>query len=228
VLDRPNPNAFVDGPVMQKEFMSYVGMHPIPIAYGLTIGELGMMINGEGWLADKKKCDMEVVRLRNWKHSDPYVLPVRPSPNLPNDQAIRLYPSICLFEGTVISLGRGTEMPFQILGNPELKDMPFQFTPVSIKGVSNNPPQENKLCFGIDLRNAPTRRSIDLRYLLDFYKAYPDKEKFFIPYFEKLAGTKALRQQIKNGLSEDEIKKSWAPDLEKYKVMRKKYLLYAD
>jgi uncharacterized protein YbbC (DUF1343 family) len=228
VLDRPNPNAFVDGPIMQKEFMSFVGMHPIPIAYGLSIGELGMMINGEGWLAEKKKCNLEVVKLRNWKHSDPYAIPVRPSPNLPNDQAIRLYPSICLFEGTQISLGRGTEMPFQVLGNPNLLNMPFEFKPVSIKGVSTSPPQENKLCRGIDLRAAPTKREIDLSYLLDFYRAYPDKEKFFIPYFEKLAGTKALRKQIIDGLSAAEIKKSWAADLEKYSVMRKKYLLYPD
>jgi uncharacterized protein YbbC (DUF1343 family) len=155
-------------------------------------------------------------------------LPVQPSPNLPNDQAIRLYPSICLFEGTVISLGRGTPTPFQILGNPELKGMPFQFTPVSIKGVSNNPPQENKLCYGIDLRNTVTKRSIDLGYLLNFYKAYPHKEKFFIAYFEKLAGTKMLRQQIQDGLSEEQIKNSWQPDLDKYKVMRAKYLLYPD
>ncbi len=228
VLDRPNPNAFVDGPIMEKEFMSYVGLHPIPVAYGLTIGELGMMINGEGWLTNKKKCNMEVVPLRNWKHSDPYVLPVRPSPNLPNDQAIRLYPSICFFEGTQISVGRGTEMPFQVLGSPNLLNMPFEFKPVSIKGVSTSPPQENKLCRGIDLRTVPTKREIELDYLLDFYKAYPDKEKFFIPYFEKLTGTKTLRQQIKDGLSAAEIKKSWTTGLEKYKVMRKKYLLYGE
>jgi uncharacterized protein YbbC (DUF1343 family) len=171
---------------------------------------------------------MEVMPLKNWKHSDPYVLPVRPSPNLPNDQAIRLYPSICLFEGTAISLGRGTPMPFQVLGNPDLKNMPFDFTPVSIKGVSNNPPQENKLCHGIDLRQAQTKRTIDLSYILSFYKAFPDKEKFFIPYFEKLAGTSALRQQIKDGFNEEEIRKSWAPDLAKYKTMRKKYLLYGE
>lgn len=228
ILDRPNPNAFVDGPLMQKEFMSYVGMHPIPIAYGLTIGELSLMINGEGWLDGKRKCDLEVIKLQDWKHSDPYALPVRPSPNLPNDQAIRLYPSICLFEGTQISVGRGTAMPFQILGNPELKDMPFEFTPVSIKGVTNNPPQENKLCHGIDLRTATTKRFIDLSYLLSFYKAYPDKEKFFIPYFEKLAGTASLRKQIKDGWSEEQIRKSWEPDLKKYKEVRKKYLLYTE
>ncbi len=228
ILDRPNPNAFVDGPLMQKEFMSYVGMHPIPIAYGLTIGELSLMINGEGWLDGKRKCDLEVIKLQNWKHSDPYALPVRPSPNLPNDQAIRLYPSICLFEGTQISVGRGTAMPFQILGNPELKHMPFEFTPVSIKGVTNNPPQENKLCYGIDLRTATTKRFIDLSYLLSFYRAYPDKEKFFIPYFEKLAGTASLRKQVKDGWNEEQIRKSWEPDLKKYKEMRKKYLLYTE
>ena len=226
ILDRPNPNGYVDGPIMQPEFKSFVGMHPIPIVHGLTIGEIAQMINGEGWLKGKQKCSIDIIKLKNWKHADPYVLPIRPSPNLPNDQAIRLYPSICLFEGTVISLGRGTPMPFQVLGNPELKEMKFQFTPVSIKGVTNNPPQENKLCYGIDLRSVPTARKIDLHYLIDFYNAYPEKEKFFIPYFEKLAGTATLRQQIKAGLTEAQIRESWKEGLEKYREMRKKYLLY--
>ena len=201
-------------------------MHAIPIAHGLTVGELSQMINGEGWLTGKLKCDVEIIKLKNWKHTDEYVLPMRPSPNLPNNQAVKLYPSICLFEGTVISLGRGTPFPFQVLGNPELKNMDYQFTPVTIKGVANNPPHENKLCYGIDLRNVPVERKIDLSYLFTMYKAYPDKEKFFLPYFDILAGTTALKQQIKDGLTEDQIRETWKNDLDKYKEMRKKYLLY--
>ena len=226
ILDRPNPHGYVDGPMMQPEYKSFVGMHPIPVVHGLTMGEIAQMINGEGWLKNKVKCHIDIIKLKNWKHDDAYELPIKPSPNLPNNQAVRLYPSICFFEGTVISLGRGTTTPFQILGNPELKTMGFQFMPLSIKGVSINPPQENKLCYGIDLRLVSVPRRIDLHYLLDFYKAYPDKEKFFIPYFEKLAGTAALRQQIKDGLTEEQIRESWRSELNNYKKMRKKYLLY--
>ena len=226
ILDRPNPHGYVDGPMMQPEYKSFVGMHPIPVVHGLTMGEIAQMINGEGWLKNKVKCHIDIIKLKNWKHDDAYELPIKPSPNLPNNQAVRLYPSICFFEGTVISLGRGTATPFQILGNPELKTMGFQFMPLSIKGVSINPPQENKLCYGIDLRLVSVPRRIDLHYLLDFYKAYPDKEKFFIPYFEKLAGTAALRQQIKDGLTEEQIRESWRSELNNYKKMRKKYLLY--
>ncbi|CAN5447001.1 DUF1343 domain-containing protein [soil metagenome] len=227
VLDRPNPNGnYVDGPILKPAFKSIVGLHPIPIVHGLTIGEIAKMINEEGWLEKKMKCKLEIVKLKNWKHSDEYPLPVRPSPNLPNDQAIRLYPSICLFEGTVISLGRGTPMPFQVLGNPLLKDMPFQFIPISIKGFSTEPPLKNQLCYGIDLRNLKAERKLDLSYLLKFYAAYPDKDKFFLPYFEKLAGTEVLRQQIKDGLTEGQIRASWKAGLEEFKALRKKYLLY--
>ncbi len=227
VLDRPNPNGnYVDGPVLKLAFRSMIGLHPIPIVHGMTIGEIAGMINNEGWLEGKKKCDLTVIKLKNWKHSDTYSLPVPPSPNLPNDQAIRLYPSICLFEGTVISLGRGTPMPFQVLGNPELKSMPFQFTPIPIKGFSIHPPLENKLCYGIDLRNVPVERKLDLSYLLTFYKAYPDKDKFFIPYFDKLAGTEVLKQQIKDGLTEKQIRESWQEGLKQFVAMREKYLLY--
>ena len=226
ILDRPNPNAFVDGPLNTTPFKSFVAMHPIPIAHGLTVGELAHMINGEGWLTNKLKCDVDVVKLKNWKHSDDYLLPIKPSPNLPNNQAIRLYPSLCLFEGTVISLGRGTQSPFQVLGNPELKNMQYQFTPVTIKGVATKPPHENKICFGLDLRNVSVSRKIDLSYLLQLYKAYPDKEKFFLPYFDILAGTTVLKQQIIDGLTEEEIRMSWKKDLDIYNEMRKKYLLY--
>ncbi len=227
VLDRPNPNgSYVDGPLMQPTFKSIIGLHPIPVVHGLSIGEIAGMINEEGWLEGKKKCNLHVVKMKNWKHSDEYSLPVRPSPNLPNDQAIRLYPSICFFEGTVISLGRGTPFPFQVLGNPELKGMPFEFTPVPIKGFTVHPPQENKLCYGIDLRTVRVERKLDLSYLLKFYQLYPDKEKFFLPYFEKLAGTDVLRRQIKDGLTEEEIRDSWKGDLDAFKVKRAKYLLY--
>lgn len=226
ILDRPNPNAFVDGPVNEKPFQSFVAMHPIPIAHGLTVGELALMINGEGWLADKLQCEIEIIRTKNWKHADEYALPVGPSPNLPNNHAIRLYPSICLFEGTVISLGRGTPFPFQVLGNPELKSMPFTFTPVTIKGVAVKPPHENKVCYGIDLRTEKPEDKINLNYLFRMYNAYPYKDKFFIPYFDILAGTTTLKQQIKDGLTEEQIRASWEPRLGEYKEMRKKYLLY--
>jgi uncharacterized protein YbbC (DUF1343 family) len=227
VLDRPNPNSsYVDGPVLEPAFKSFVGMHPIPVVHGLTIGEIAQMINGEGWLDGQKKCALEIITLKNWKHTDEYSLPVKPSPNLPNDQAIKLYPSLCLFEGTVISVGRGTQMPFLVLGNPELKNMPFQFTPVSIKGMSTNPPQENKLCYGIDLRHVKVERKFDLKYLLEFYSAYPDKEKFFISSFDRLAGNATLKQQIKDGLKEEQIRESWKKDLDAYKEKRLHYLLY--
>ncbi|NOT74249.1 MAG: DUF1343 domain-containing protein [Cyclobacteriaceae bacterium] len=227
ILDRPNPNGnYVDGPILEPALKSIIGLHPIPIVHGMTVGEIAGMINEEGWLENKKKCALKVITIKNWKHADEYLLPVPPSPNLPNNQSIRLYPSICLFEGTVISLGRGTPMPFQVLGNPELKEMPFQFTPVPIKGFSLHPPQEGKLCYGIDLRAVRVDRKLDLSYLLKFYQAYPDKEKFFIPYFDKLAGTNTLKQQIKDGLTEAQIRESWKKGLEEFKVKREKYLLY--
>lgn len=227
ILDRPNPNgSYVDGPVRKPEFKYFLRMHPLPIVHGLTVGELAQMINGEGWLVGGKKCELTILPIKNWSHQDEYSLPVRPSPNLPNDLAIRLYPSLCLFEQTVISVGRGTTMQFQVLGNPELKDMKFQFTPVSMKGISNTPPHENKLCYGEDLRSVKAERKFDPSYLLKFYKLYPDKEKFFLTYFDNLAGTKELRQQIVNGLTENQIRASWEPELSQYKEMRKKYLLY--
>ena len=226
ILDRPNPNgSYVDGPIREVELKSFVGMDPTPITHGLTIGEFAQMINGEGWLESKRKCELEIIKIKNWKHIDDYSLPVRPSPNLPNDQAIRLYPSLCLFEGTVISVGRGTPTPFQILGNPDLKNMSFSFTPVPIKGYSTDPPQKDKLCFGLDLRKVIPARKVDLNYLLSLYQKYPDKEKFFLPYFDKLAGTTQLKKQIKEGLTEEQIRKSWKPGLNQFKAKRKKYLL---
>lgn len=227
VLDRPNPNGhYVDGPILEREHQSFVGMHPIPIVHGLTIGELALMINGEGWLTGGRTCNLEVIPVKNWKHADFYSLPVKPSPNLPNDQAIKLYPSTCLFEGTVLSLGRGTPMPFQVIGHPDLKEMPFQFTPVSIEGMSKNPPLENKICYGLDLRNVPVKPQLDLSYLIRFYTAFPDKDKFFNNYFEKLAGTTKLREQIKQGLTEEQIRESWQTGLREFNSKRQKYLLY--
>ena len=227
VLDRPNPNAsYVDGPILQPALKSFVGMHPIPITHGMTIGEYALMINGEGWLEDGVRCELEIVKMKNWKHDDEYSLPVKPSPNLPNDQAVRLYPSICLFEGTNISLGRGTQMPFLVLGSPELKDMPFTFTPIPIKGMSLEPPLKNKLCYGMDLREVNVERKVDLKYVLTFYKMYPDKEHFFTKYFDTLAGTTELKQQIKDGLTEDQIRVSWQAGLTEFKTKRSKYLLY--
>jgi uncharacterized protein YbbC (DUF1343 family) len=228
VLDRPNPNgSYVDGPVLlDSTLKSFVGMHPIPIVHGLTVGELAQMINGEGWLEGKKKCNLEIITLKNYTHQTFYSLPIKPSPNLPNDQAIALYPSTCLFEGTVLSVGRGTQHPFEYIGHPDLKNQPFQFTPISIDGMAKKPLHENKICFGLDLSKEKTGKEISLKYLIQLYQQFPDKEKFFISYFDKLAGTKLLKEQIKKGMTEKQIKATWKKDLEKYRGMRKKYLIY--
>lgn len=227
ILDRPNPNGhYVDGPMRVPELKSFVGMHPIPIVHGLTVGELARMINGEGWLGNGVTCDVDIIPVKNWKHDDFYPLPVKPSPNLPNDQAVRLYPSLCLFEGTVISVGRGTQKPFLIIGNPKFKDMDFSFTPRAIPGMSNYPPHENKTCFGLDLSEVDVKPRIDLSYLLDFYNRYPDKEKFFIGSFDRLAGTPVLKEQIKKGFTEAQIRESWREGLDGYRGMREKYLMY--
>lgn len=227
ILDRPNPNGhYVDGPLRTPELKSFVGMHPIPIVHGLTVGELAQMIDGEGWLENGVKCDFEIIPVKNWTHDDFYSLPVKPSPNLPNDQAVRLYPSLCLFEGTVISVGRGTQIPFLIIGNPEFTDLPFTFTPEPIAGMSNHPPHEGKLCYGLDLRDVKVEPRIDLGYLIDFYNRYPNKDEFFRGSFDRLAGTPVLKQQIRDGLSEQAIRATWEKDLDAYREMRKKYLMY--
>lgn len=227
ILDRPNPNGdYIDGPIRVPSLKSFVGMHPIPIVHGLTVGELSAMINGEGWLENKLKCDVEVIPVKGWTHNDFYSLPVKPSPNLPNDQAVQLYPSLCLFEGTVISVGRGTLQPFLIIGNPKFKEMPFSFTPKPIQGMSNEPPHEGETCYGLDLSKVEVEPRITLKYLLDFYHQYPDKEKFFIGSFDRLAGTPELKEQIKKGMTEEEIKATWKEGLNAYREMRKKYLIY--
>lgn len=227
VLDRPNPNAdYIDGPIRVPSLKTFVGMHPIPIVHGLTVGELAGMINGEGWLENKVKCDVEVIPVKGWTHHDFYSLPVKPSPNLPNDQAVQLYPSLCLFEGTVISVGRGTQQPFLVIGNPRFEDMPFSFTPQSIPGMSNEPPHEGETCYGLDLSQVEVEPRITLKYLLDFYKKYPEKDKFFIGSFDRLAGTPELKEQIKRGMTEEEIKATWKKGLDEYRQMRSKYLIY--
>jgi len=227
VLDRPNPNgSYTDGPILEPAFKSFVGMHPIPVVHGLTVGELARMINGEGWLENANTCSLEVVTVSRWKHADPYVLPVKPSPNLPNNQAITLYPSLCLFEGTVISVGRGTDKPFQVIGHPSLKDMPYTFTPVSIPGMAKNPPFENTACHGLDLATATVQPRLDLQYIIRLYNAYPDKDKFFNAFFDKLAGTATLKQQIRQGLTAEQIRATWQPGLQAYNQKKAKYLLY--
>jgi uncharacterized protein YbbC (DUF1343 family) len=229
VLDRPNPNGnYVDGPVLEPEYTSFVGMHPIPVVYGLTMGELGQMINGEGWLCGGIQCDLTIVPCENYSHQSPCDLPVPPSPNLTNDHAIHLYPSTCFFEGTVLSEGRGTAMPFEVYGHPLLKGK-FSFTPEAIEGVAANPKFEGIPCFGTDLREFSPGdgwNRLFPEFLLEAYESYPVKEDFFTPYFEKLAGTASLRLQIEAGWSQMEIRSSWQEGIEQYMGMRKKYLIY--
>ena len=232
VLDRPNPNDYVDGPVRQQGFSSFVGVDPIPILHGLTVGELARMINGEGWISTgKKSCRLHVVPMLNWSHGEPYSLPIKPSPNLPNDIAIELYPSLCFFEGTNISVGRGTTFPFQVLGAPDKKYGEFEFTPQPIKGMDSNPMYRGKICYGSDLRNGSFEGGLSLRFVLNFFKKSGYNEKVFFTrpeWFDLLAGTDALRKQIIKGLSEEEIRKSWKSDLDAYKKIRRKYLIYDD
>ena len=227
ILDRPNPNGgYVDGPVLEKEFKSFVGMHPVPVVHGMTIGEYGTMVNGEGWLTGGVKCDLEVIRVVGWKHGDPWHVEVKPSPNLPNDHAIRIYPSTCFFEGTVLSIGRGTMNPFEQAGHPDITGYAHTFTPVSIPGMAKTPLLENKVCRGMDMRSMKVRERLDLSPLIELYKAFPDKDGYFISYFEKLAGTASLREQIRQGMGEDKIRESWQPGLKAFVGVRKKYLLY--
>jgi uncharacterized protein YbbC (DUF1343 family) len=233
VLDRPNPNGYyIDGPILEPALASFVGLHPIPLVYGLTIGEYATMVNGEGWLGKGIKCDLTVVKLKNYSHAMRYQLPVKPSPNLPDMASVYLYPSLCLFEGTVVSVGRGTGKPFRIFGHPALPDKGFSFKPVAIKGVSEHPPCEGKLCFGKDLtkdaNDLKGNGRIELKWLTSSYKELKNKEKFFNNFFVKLAGTPVLRQQIESGLTSTQIRESWKKGLDEYRQMRKKYLLYPE
>jgi uncharacterized protein YbbC (DUF1343 family) len=241
ILDRPNPNGFyVDGPILEKSLYSGIGMFPIPIVHGLTMGELATMINGENWLPNSLDCRIKIIKIDNYKHSNSiYNLPVWPSPNLNTQQAIMLYPSICWFEGTILSQGRGTLKPFTVLGAPALKGKyKYSFKPKSIKGMAETPLHQDKTCFGLNLENFDytkfyKTKQINLSWLIELYKAYPQKDKFFdvsqskqIGDFDKLAGTKNLKNQIIGGKTETEIRQSWEPGLSDYKKMRDKYLLY--
>jgi uncharacterized protein YbbC (DUF1343 family) len=233
VLDRPNPNDYVDGPIRQKGLESFVGLDPIPLLHGLTVGELALMINGEGWLKNLPpgSCRLTVVPMQNWKHGDPYDLPVPPSPNLPNAQSVRLYPSLCLFEATPMSIGRGLPYPFQAVGYPDSTFGAFTFTPVSLPGFDTNPVQKDRLCFGIDLRDYPFEGGLTLRFLLDFYEKTGKDATFFFSrphWFDLLSGTKELRPQITQGLTEPQIRATWQKDLDTYKKLRQKYLLYSE
>ena len=232
VLDRPNPNGFyVDGPVLEAKHRSFVGMHPIPVVHGMTLGELARMIDGEGWLRDGLRCKLTVIPCRGYTHRSRYRLPTAPSPNLPNMRAVYLYPSLCFFEGTPVSLGRGPDFPFQAYGHPELQG-DFSFTPRSNAGAKN-PPLKDKLCHGVDLRTSPSderiwERGVDLGYVIDCYRQLNLGEKFFTPMFDRLTGTDYVRQMILQGAGADRIKARWADDVERFKQTRKPYLLYEE
>lgn len=229
VFDRPNPNGdYIDGPILKREYRSFVGMHPIPVVHGLTVGELARMINCEGWLEGGKKCKLTIIEMENYTHATIVAPSDKPSPNLPNLLSIRLYPSLCWFEGTDISVARGTLFPFQAIGYPHPNMGSFTFTPRSIEGMSKNPPQKDQQCFGLDLRHENIGHRMTLKYLLDFYRQYPDQTKFFsnARFFDLLAGTNQLRLMIIDGKTEEEIKQAWQPELEKYQKLRDKYLLY--
>ena len=240
ILDRPNPNGYlVDGPILDMSLASGIGQFPVPIAHGMTIAEFAKMINGEGWMANKMVTRLKIVKIRNYQHDMEYVLPVKPSPNLNTQQSVMLYPSTCLFEGTILNHGRGTRSPFAVLGSPLLKDQySFSFTPVSIPGMSETPLHMNEVCYGLDLRTYDTKelrksKKLNLKWMMELYKAYPEKQNFFDKSFskeindiDKLSGTRNFKEQIIAGKTEEEIRKSWEPGLTNYKKTRKKYLLY--
>ncbi len=226
LLDRPNPNGhYIDGPILDIKFKSFVGMHPVPVVYGMTIGEYAQMINGEKWLDHKIQCELTVIPLQNYNHQMKYSLPIKPSPNLPNDISINLYPSLCFFEGTNhVSVGRGTDMQFQVYGLPNI-ELDFCFTPAPNDGAKY-PKNEKLLCCGEDLRNLESLSKIDLKWLLKAYQLSPNKDEFFNSFFEKLTGTDVLRKQIESHLTTKEIITTWKPDLEQFTKTRKKYLIY--
>jgi len=240
ILDRPNPNGYlIDGPILDMKYKSGIGMFPIPMSHGLTVGEFAQMANGEGWLKDKVKCKIKIIPVANYNHDMPYTLPVKPSPNLNTQQAILLYPSTCMFEGVYVNHGRGTMFPFTVLGSPELKGKyEFSYTPTGIKGMSETPIFMNEVCYGLDLRNYDTEllrksKKINIQWIMELYKAHPHKEKFFDSKLSKQMnnieiqiGSGLFRQQIIDGVSEEVIRASWEPGLSEYKKMRKKYLLY--
>ncbi|MEZ4909677.1 MAG: DUF1343 domain-containing protein [Saprospiraceae bacterium] len=233
VLDRPNPNGyFIDGPVLEQSFASFVGMHSVPVVYGMTIGEYAKMINGEKWLTNGVQANLTVVEMKHYNHDSYYELPVKPSPNLPDMRSILLYPSVCFFEGTPLSLGRGTDKPFQYIGHPSLVS-DFAFTPQPNEGAKS-PPLQGKICYGKDLSGITIgsirdRKQLDLALLIDFYVAMKSKgQDFFLQnhFFDKLAGTDRLRLQIEQGMEAGKIRQSWQPGIDTFKKIRKKYLLY--
>ena len=226
VLDRPNPNLhYIDGPVMEEDYTSFLGMHPVPIVYGMTIGEYAKMINGEGWLKKGIRCKLKVIPLKNYTRKSIYNLTVRPSPNLPNSQSIALYPSLCLLEPTVISVGRGTNFQFQIYGHPKLSETDFSFTPLPNFGAKN-PKLKGQLSYGINLTQDPKPNQLELKWLMDAYKKFPKSDTFFLKGFNRITGNSSLKEQIISGVSEIEIRKSWKSKLENFKEIRKKYLIY--
>ena len=233
VLDRPNPNGhYVDGPIRQAGYQSFVGMHTVPIVHGMTVGEYAQMVNEEGWLEDGRKCELTVIPCQNYTHTTPYTLPVKPSPNLPNNRSIYLYPSLCLFEGTTVSAGRGTTTQFQVYGHPDYTKGEYTYTPISRAGAKY-PKHQDKACNGYDLTKIPmeelqTSHGFKLSYLMDFYKNYPNQKDFFLKnnFFDKLAGTDQLRKQILAGQSAEDIRATWQEDLTNFKKIRTKYLLY--
>lgn len=236
ILDRPNPCDYVDGPVLNMKYKSFVGILPIPILHGCTIGELAQMINGEGWLGNNLQCPLKVITIEDWKHGQPYSLPVKPSPNLPNDQAIALYPSLCPFEGTSVSVGRGTDFPFQIIGSPTTKNLKFRFMPHSMKGSDKHPLHQDTYCYGLNLsseKNIP--KGFSLQYVIQFYNYFQnltkhaEKDFFTRPHwFDLLMGTNQVRLDILKNKTEEQIRSAWQKKLNQYKEIRKKYLLYED
>ncbi len=228
ILDRPNPNGdYIDGPVLDMKYKSFVGMHPVPIVHGMTVGEYAKMINGESWLSDELHCDLTVIKVTNYSHSTVYEPPIPPSPNLPNYKSIRLYPSLCLFEGTSISVGRGTDDQFQVYGSPELNPMiyKYQFKPLPNKGAKF-PKHQNKLCFGENLKNSKINKGIQLNFILKAYENSKNKSQFFNDFFIKLSGDNTLMNNIKIGFKELDIKKKWSKTIKSYSKMRQFYLLY--
>lgn len=240
ILDRPNPNGYlIDGPILDMKYKSGIGMFPLPMSHGLTVGEFAQMANGEGWLTNKVQCKLKVIKVANYNHDMPYTLPVSPSPNLNTQQAVLLYPSTCMFEGTYLNHGRGTYFPFTVLGSPELKGIyEFSYTPTGIKGMAETPLFMDQVCYGLDLRNYDVnllrkKKQINIQWIMELYKAHPHKEKFFdsklsnqMNSIEVQIGVGEFRQQIIAGTPEKEIRASWEPGLSEYKKMRKKYLLY--
>ncbi len=235
VLDRPNPNgSYVDGPILDSTLRSFVGIHPIPIVHGMTLGELAQMINGEGWLKNKVKCLLTVIPCGSYTRKSLYTLPVKPSPNLPNMRSVYLYPSTGMFEGTALSVGRGTPWPFQVVGHPRYPNAGFWFVPVPVIGASKEPPYKNTRCYGIDLRTIPDSVSlvrmnhINLDYLIAAYNKFPNKDSFFNSFFDLLAGNRLLQKQIRQGMSAGDIRATWQPNLKTFVERRKQYLIYGE